>query len=165
MSDVERVIFCGTDDSNVIQNLPEPDDFLNEAMNKIMDSYVANPFQSIEEYPAVMSSCIANPFHHLEEYTGEYEEQYNDVNENAPTEMLSSDYSEYSFLSDAYVADIGRDVTFYIEEGPPMKGEVYKSPRSDSVEETTEVPRPTEYSRALTCSVVNCLFSPVKIFF
>lgn len=139
MSEIEQVILC--DNEAITQSTSEPSDLQAEAMNKIMDTYVANAFQSIENLPVVMGSFIANPFSPLQDLPPGIEQININENVEGPAETLSkSDHSsEYSFLADAFVADIGRDVTFYIEEGPSENNEVYENLRTATVVERTEV--------------------------
>lgn len=135
MSDVERIILC--DDSEMAQSSSEPNKLLAEAMNQIMDSYVASTFPP-DVLPTVMGSFIANTFPSTEDLCMEQ-----NVNDNVEfAEGLSSDQSEYSFLADAFMPHIKRDVEFYIdEEGPAANAGVYESLATATVEEITEVHR------------------------
>lgn len=147
MSDVERIL-C--DDSEIAQSTSEPNKFLAEAMNKIMDSYVASAFQP-DDLPAVMGSFIANTCPSTEDNLV-MEQNVNDDVELA--EILSSNQSEYSFMTDAFVPDIRRDVAFYIDqEVPTDNAEVYESLRTATVEETK------------VCIAINSLYRASKTTF
>lgn len=133
MSDVEveQVIFC--EDTDIVHCTSEPNDLLAESMNKIMDSYVANACQPLEE-PAVMGSLIANTYPSIEDLP------CNVINDDGTAETLSrSDHSEYSFLADAFVADIVRDVAFYIDEDSTETAEVDENLQTASVEDNIKV--------------------------
>lgn len=91
MSDVERVVTC--DDTEVKgNNYSEPTELLTQAMTKIMESYVNTALGiSLEESSLPVTEM--------------------------PMERSSStEHSDYSFLTDAFAEDIGRDIAFYIHD-------------------------------------------------
>lgn len=96
MSDVEKVIIC--DDNEIVQNNPEPNKLLTEAMNKIMESFVNTAMGMTNEQPIQAE--------HSESVAGAVSLE----------RSINSEHSEYSFLTDAYAEDIGRDITFYIRD-------------------------------------------------
>lgn len=91
MSDVEKVI-----DSNENCNAnitSQPNDQLKQAMTNIMDSYVNAAVGLAPKQPT------------------------ESVDSGDPIEKsLSATHSEYSFLSDAFAADIDKDIAFYITD-------------------------------------------------
>ncbi|KAJ8724430.1 hypothetical protein PYW08_015904 [Mythimna loreyi] len=97
MSDVEKVTAC--DDSEIVQNNPEPNDRLVEATIKILESFVNTAIGVTTEL-----TSLAEP-----------SQSSADV---VPLERSSnSEYSsEYSFLTDAYTENIGKDMAFYIDD-------------------------------------------------
>lgn len=93
MSEVERVIIC--DDTEIIQS--GSNDLLTEAMTKIMESYVNT----------ALGIAFGQDAPNKEPATGE--------------KTPSTEHSGYSFLSDAFTADYGNDMAFYVDDEPTNK--------------------------------------------
>lgn len=99
MSEVETVIVC--DDTEILPSKPESNELLSQAMTMIMESYI-NTAMAIALNPPPRS---ADSSEQIERST-------------------STEYSEYSFLSDAIDADIGRDIAFYIHDADDINGNI-----------------------------------------
>ncbi|KAJ8719025.1 hypothetical protein PYW07_016581 [Mythimna separata] len=98
MSDVEKV--TAGDDSETVQSNSEPNDRLVEATIKILESFVNTAIGVTSE---LTSLALAEPT--------------KSVADAVPSERSSnSEQSEYSFLSDAYAENIGKDIAFYIHD-------------------------------------------------
>ncbi|CAB3235649.1 unnamed protein product [Arctia plantaginis] len=100
MSDVEKII--DSDDNCNVNSNSQPNELLKKAMGKIMDSYVNTAVGLASEQPT------------------------ESLDSEVPIEKTSSAaHSEYSFLSDAFAADIDKDIAFYIPDaGDPIECEV-----------------------------------------
>ncbi|XP_028172214.1 uncharacterized protein LOC114361411 [Ostrinia furnacalis] len=94
MSEVERVIICDDNDTENIRC--DSNDLLTEAMTKIMESYV--------------NTALGIAF-------GEDLTTIEPTGQKSP----STEHSGYSFLSDAFTADFGKDMAFCEDNEPTNK--------------------------------------------
>lgn len=93
MSDVERIAI--SDDNDIVETTLEPNDLIADAMNKIMKLMVGSNLIPIEVFPFVPD---------VERVDGAVSEEFS-----------RSDNSEY-LITDTFVADINRDVAFYMDD-------------------------------------------------
>lgn len=93
MSEVERVDI--SDDTAVVQNDFTPNELLTEDMSKIMESYVNTAF----------NIALGQEFQICEAQESQDPEK----------SLKSSEQSGYSFLTEAFSGDVGKDVAFYVE--------------------------------------------------
>lgn len=105
MSDVERVIIC--DETEIVQNNPDSNELLTEAMKKIMESFVSAPLEMTVE-PVQGYIVTEDPI--------VIEKSESVAGVMSPEKSLNSEQSEYSFLTDANAEDIGHDMALYIHD-------------------------------------------------